>query len=173
MVPLKIWKLSARLHRRGRRRLARLLKAFNFIVFHAILPPEVMPGDNLRMEHQAMGVGVHVQSRIGSDVLMFHRVSLAAEAPLGSDRIQVIGDRVTLGLGSIIVGNVTIGDDAVVGAGSVVTKDVPAGAVVVGVPARVIANNGREINARRLGRPYVAAADAPRAETLALDTEVV
>jgi serine acetyltransferase len=172
MVPLKIWKLSARLHRRGHRRLARLLKGFNFIVFHAILPPEVTPGDNLHMEHQAMGVGVHVQSRIGRDVMMFHRVSLAAEAPLGSDRVQVIGDRVTLGLGSIIVGNITVGDDAVVGAGSVVTKDVPPGAVVVGVPARVIATNGREINARRLGRPQPVVPKSPQL-VIAPEQEVV
>lgn len=165
MVPLRIWLLSARLHRRGFRRIARVLKGFNFIVFHAILPPEVMPGPNLRMMHQAMGVGVHVQSRIGRDVLMFHRVSLAAEAPLGSERVQVIGDRVTLGLGSTIVGNVTIGDDAVVGAGSVVTKDVPSGAVVVGVPARVISENGREINARRLGRRPAAAVEQSEIES--------
>jgi acetyltransferase-like isoleucine patch superfamily enzyme len=49
-----------------------------------------------------------------------------------------IGDRVFVGAGAIITMGVTIGDEAVVGAGAVVTGDVPARAIVGGVPARVI-----------------------------------
>lgn len=48
-----------------------------------------------------------------------------------------IGNRVWLGGGAIVLPGVTIGDDAVIGAGAVVTKDVPAGATVLGNPARV------------------------------------
>ncbi len=47
-----------------------------------------------------------------------------------------IGENVWIGGGAIVTGGVTIGDDAIVGAGAVVTNDVPAGATVVGVPAR-------------------------------------
>jgi acetyltransferase-like isoleucine patch superfamily enzyme len=49
-----------------------------------------------------------------------------------------IGDRVFVGVGATIRNLVTIGDDAVIGAGSVVLHDVPAGATVVGIPAKVI-----------------------------------
>ncbi|WP_299351698.1 sugar O-acetyltransferase [uncultured Shimia sp.] len=49
-----------------------------------------------------------------------------------------IGNRVWIGGGAIILAGVTIGDGAVVGAGSVITKDVAAGAVVVGNPARIV-----------------------------------
>ncbi|MEJ7590184.1 MAG: acyltransferase [Planctomycetaceae bacterium] len=48
-----------------------------------------------------------------------------------------IGSRVWCGLNVTILGGVTIGDDAVVGACSLVNKDVPAGSIVVGIPARV------------------------------------
>ena len=51
-----------------------------------------------------------------------------------------IGNNVWLGGGVIVCPGVTIGDDAVVGAGSVVVKDIPAGAVAVGNPAKVIRN---------------------------------
>ena len=65
-----------------------------------------------------------------------------------------IGDNVWLGGGAIVCPGVTIGDDTVVGAGAVVTRDLPAGVVAAGVPARVL----REIDERdRVGIP-----DAPR-----------
>lgn len=50
----------------------------------------------------------------------------------------VIGDRVWVGTRAVILKGVTIGDGAVVAAGAVVNKDVPAGAIVAGVPAKVV-----------------------------------
>jgi maltose O-acetyltransferase len=60
------------------------------------------------------------------------RAKLEAAAPI------TIGDNVWLGGGAIVLPGVTIGDDSVVGAGAVVTKDLPAGVVAVGNPARII-----------------------------------
>lgn len=57
---------------------------------------------------------------------------------LEAARPITIGDNVWLGGGAIVLAGVSIGDDSVIGAGSVVTKDVPAGVVAVGSPARVV-----------------------------------
>ena len=50
----------------------------------------------------------------------------------------ILGDRVQVGAGAVILGAVRIGDDAIIGANAVVLQDVPAGAVAVGNPARVL-----------------------------------
>jgi UDP-2-acetamido-3-amino-2,3-dideoxy-glucuronate N-acetyltransferase len=54
----------------------------------------------------------------------------------------IVERRASIGSGAVILGGLRIGEGAVVGAGAVVTRDVPAGATVVGSPARVLAGTG-------------------------------
>jgi maltose O-acetyltransferase len=85
---------------------------------------------------------------IGDDVQIATNVQLlAATHPVEAEprrakwegaRPITIGDNVWLGGGVIVLAGVTIGADTVVGAGAVVTRDLPAGVVAVGNPARVI-----------------------------------
>lgn len=57
----------------------------------------------------------------------------------------IIGDRVWLGANVTVLKGITIGNDAVIGAGSVVTKDIPQGAIAVGVPAKVIKYKSKQV----------------------------
>ena len=82
---------------------------------------------------------------IGDDVIFSADVKvLAHDAGLrnimGVVRIGhvTIGNRVFVGLGTIILPNVTIGDDVIVGAGSVVSRDLPSKTVCAGSPAKVL-----------------------------------
>lgn len=54
-----------------------------------------------------------------------------------------IGNDAWIGTRAVILPGITIGDGAIVGAGAVVTKDVPAGAIAAGVPAKVIGTRGQ------------------------------
>ena len=86
--------------------------------------------------------------RIGTDVMIGPNVQIytAAHALDADERIQgvetalpvTIEDRVWIGGGAILLPGITIGREAIVGAGAVVTRDVPAGARVVGNPARIL-----------------------------------
>jgi len=56
----------------------------------------------------------------------------------------VVEDDVTLTVGAKVLGPVRLGRGCVVGANAVVLADVPAGALAVGVPARIVANQGSD-----------------------------
>jgi serine O-acetyltransferase len=73
--------------------------------------------------------------RIGRDCLFAQQVTVGYDDRGGS---PIIGDRVRIGAGAIVIGPITIADDAVIGAGAVVVKDVARATVVGGVPARAI-----------------------------------
>lgn len=87
----------------------------------------------------AHGIGLVIGGRtvIGEDCTLLHGVTLG-EVRFDELDCPQVGDRVTIGTGAIVLGGITIGDDAVIGAGAVVLADVPPGAAVAGVPARVI-----------------------------------
>ena len=91
----------------------------------------------------AHGIGLVVggYSVIGEDCTLLHGVTLG-EARFDEIDYPRVGDRVTIGAGATLLGGITVGDDAVIAAGAVVLADVPAGATVAGVPARVIAGRG-------------------------------
>ncbi len=120
------------------------------LLIGAELPPGVEAGPGLRMPHAGRGVILHPTARLGEDVTLYHRVTLGNSGP--ADRAPVLGDRVYIGTGATIIGEVTIGDDAAVGAGAVVTRDVTAGTTVAGVPARPLPGS----TGARPSRPGVA-----------------
>lgn len=87
----------------------------------------------------AHGIGLVVggETVLGEDCTLLHGVTLG-EVRFDELACPRLGDRVTVGTGAIVLGGISIGDDAMIGAGAVVRDDVPAGARVAGVPARVI-----------------------------------
>ena len=96
-------------------------------------------GPRLRLFH-AQALVVHEHTVIGEDCTIRQSTTIGNKTLLDgeSGACPVIGDRVNIGANAVILGGITIGDGAVIGAGSVVVKDVAAGAVVAGNPARVI-----------------------------------
>jgi serine acetyltransferase len=93
-------------------------------------------GKRLRLYH-GTGLIVHPWAVIGDDVTLRHGVTIGFRKNTDK-RLPVLGNRVEVGCGASILGPITIGDGARVGAGSVVMQNVPAGATVIGNPARIV-----------------------------------
>lgn len=97
--------------------------------------PGARIGRRLFIDH-GMGVVIGETAVVGDDVLLFHGSTLGGRSMKRGKRHPTLGDRVVVGAGAKILGPVWVGDDVQVGANAVVVKDVPAGSVAVGVPAR-------------------------------------
>ena len=114
----------------------KLLKFTGQVMTGIDLPCETMVGRRLRIEHFG-GIIVSGDTVIGDDVVIRNGVTLGLRRT-GERGAPILGNRVDIGAGAKLLGKIHIGDGAVIGANAVVLQDVPAGALAVGIPARII-----------------------------------
>lgn len=138
-----VWghRISHWLWQRGARLAARALGELTRILTGVDIHPGARIGPGLFIDH-ATGVVIGETAEVGEDVTIFHGVTLGGTGRDRGKRHPTIGDRVTLGAGAKILGAIKIGDDSRIGANSVVVKEVPASAVVVGVPGQIVSRPG-------------------------------
>lgn len=105
----------------------------NGVFCHCIIGRGAEFGPGFVLIH-SMGVVINGQVRGGSHILIEHQVTIGAERR----ESPVFGSHIFIGTGAKIIGAVTVGAGARIGANAVVVHDVPAGATVVGIPARVV-----------------------------------
>lgn len=94
-------------------------------------------GRRLVIEHSG-AIVVHGNAVLGDDCIIRQGVTIGNRRMDRPFEAPHIGHRVNIGAGAKILGAVHIGDDVEIGANAVVITDVPAGAIAVGVPARII-----------------------------------
>ena len=126
----------------------KLLSRFWSLIGRILTGIEIHPGATIGpgffIDH-GLGVVIGETAEVGRGVTLYHDVTLGGIAPsidsasqVNQKRHPTLDDDVIVGSGAQILGPITLGKGARVGANSVVLKDIPPGATVVGIPAKIV-----------------------------------
>ncbi|HEU5140350.1 MAG TPA: serine O-acetyltransferase [Bacillales bacterium] len=119
------------------RLISQLARFFTGIEIH----PGAKIGRRFFIDH-GMGVVIGETCEIGDNVTIYQGVTLGGTGKEKGKRHPTVEDNVLISTGAKVLGSLTIGKNAKVGGGSVVLSDVPANSTVVGIPGRVVKQDG-------------------------------
>ncbi|AXI38629.1 serine O-acetyltransferase [Bacillaceae bacterium ZC4] len=109
---------------------------------------EIHPGAKIGrrffIDH-GMGVVIGETCEIGDNVTVYQGVTLGGTGKEKGKRHPTIKNNVLIAAGAKVLGSITIGENSKIGAGSVVLRDVPDNSTVVGIPGRVVVQNGKRV----------------------------
>jgi len=134
-----MWKMNLHLA-------ARMLSQFSRFLTGIEIHPGATIGRRFFIDH-GMGVVIGETAIIGDDVTLFQGVTLGGTGKETGKRHPTLGNGVLVSAGARVLGDITIGDSSKIGASSVVLKDVPSNATVVGIPGRVVIQDGIKVDA--------------------------
>lgn len=115
----------------------RMISYLTRIITGIEIHPAAKIGRRFFIDH-GDGVVIGETTVIGNDVLIYQQVTLGGTGKESGKRHPTLGNKVIVGAGAKVLGNITIGDNVRIGAGSVVIEDVPPHSTVVGVPGRIV-----------------------------------
>jgi serine O-acetyltransferase len=116
--------------------LYKLLKPISEILTGIELPCETTLGRGFRIDHFG-GIVISGDAVFGDDCVIRNGVTVGLKHT-GQRGAPVLGNRVDIGAGAKLLGDIRIGDDVAIGANAVVLTDVPSNCIAVGIPARII-----------------------------------
>jgi serine O-acetyltransferase len=119
------------------RYISQVCRFFTGIEIH----PGATIGRRFFIDH-GTGVVIGETSEVGDDVTLFQGVTLGGTGKEKGKRHPTVGNGVMISTGAKVLGSIKIGDNAKIGAGAVVLQDVPPNTTVVGVPGRVVVQDG-------------------------------
>ncbi|SDN59728.1 serine O-acetyltransferase [Fictibacillus solisalsi] len=124
--------------------LARLVSQISRFFTGIEIHPGAQIGRRLFIDH-GMGVVIGETCIIGNNVTLYQGVTLGGTGKEKGKRHPTLEDHALVASGAKVLGSITIGKHSKIGAGSVVLRDVPPNSTVVGIPGRVVVQDGVKI----------------------------
>jgi serine O-acetyltransferase len=125
--------------------IARIISQTSRFMTGIEIHPGARIGNRLFIDH-GMGVVIGETCEIGDDVILYQGVTLGGTGKEKGKRHPTIGNHVVISSGAKVLGSFTVGDGAVVGANAVVLREVPPNCTVVGIPGRIVKQDGVRLN---------------------------
>lgn len=122
------------------RAISQISRFFTGIEIH----PGAVIGRRFFIDH-GMGVVIGETCIIGDNVTLYQGVTLGGTGKERGKRHPTLEDNVLVATGAKVLGSIVVGENSKVGAGSVVLKSVPANATVVGIPGKVVIQDGVKV----------------------------
>ena len=116
--------------------------------------PAAKIGRRLVIDH-GTGIVIGEPAEIGDDVLIYQGVTLGGTGKDVGKRHPTIGNNVMISAGAKVLGPFKIGDNSRVAAGAVVLEEVPPNSTVVGIPAKVVRQNGEKVTRAPLDQIHI------------------
>ena len=114
--------------------------------------PAATIGRRFFIDH-GTGVVIGETTVIGDDVTLYQGVTLGGTGKDTGKRHPTIGNGVMVGSGAKVLGPFTVGDNSVIAAGAVVLNEIPPNCTAVGVPAKVVKQNGKRVSLDQIHIP--------------------
>ncbi len=129
----------------GLKLLGRMVSELSRFLTGIEIHPGAQIGRGLFIDHGS-GIVIGETTIIGNNVSLFQGVTLGGTGKETGKRHPTILNDVTIGAGAKVLGNITIGAGSYIGANAVVLNDVPPNCTVVGVPGRIVRQEGKRIS---------------------------
>ncbi|MCQ2440985.1 MAG: serine O-acetyltransferase [Clostridia bacterium] len=151
---IRMYRRAHRHYERGHLFLARLISQRAARKTGIEIHPAAKIGKRLVIDH-GTGIVIGETAEIGDDVLIYQGVTLGGTGKDVGKRHPTIGNNVMISAGAKVLGPIKVGDNSRIAAGAVVLKEVPPNSTVVGVPARVVKQNGKKIETESLDQIHI------------------
>ncbi|KAB2951436.1 serine O-acetyltransferase [Heliorestis acidaminivorans] len=148
---LLLHRLAHKLYKSNWAVTARFLSQVNRFLTGVEIHPGAKIGEGVFIDHGS-GVVIGETAEVGNNVTLYQGVTLGGTGKEKGKRHPTVGNNVVVSSGSKVLGSITIGDNVKIGAGSVVLKDVPPNCTVVGVPGRIVVQDGVNVRDELLGK---------------------
>lgn len=132
------------LHNKGIPFIPRVISQFSRFLTGIEIHPGAKIGKGFFIDH-GMGVVIGETAEVGDNVTLYQGVTLGGTGKETGKRHPTLGDNVMVSAGAKVLGSMEIGDNVKIGAGAVVLEPVPENSTVVGVPGRVVVQDGERI----------------------------
>lgn len=141
---LSAYRRAHRLYLKGHTCLARLIADRARRITGVEIHPAAVIGKGVMIDHGS-GVVIGETAEVGDGCVLYQGVTLGGTGKDTGKRHPTLGNDVMVSAGAKVLGPLTVGAHSKIGAGSVVLKDVPPYSTVVGVPGRVVKQDGKRV----------------------------